>query len=189
MTGYETISDMHAIAHNQMDQLLDPSKGDGGAIRCERGKLVETIVRTMWENTGSDCHCTNQKYEVQNRSNTETIKMHLDVSLFRDETLVGMVECKAYLDLCYLERAAINAMYLKHTLSVPMCIVALENSVAATSEKFILDDGWIDGIFYMCEGKRSSSKPMYRAPYFKPIDESMYRRLQTWMETLYVNTR
>ena len=108
------------------------------------------------------------------------------VALIKDGKLVGIVECKAYLDKCYLERAIVDFKYLSFVTDVPKVVVALENSVAEKTSKILehINSDKLSGIFYLCVGKRSSSKPLYKKEFFKPIDEGFYSELQTFMETL-----
>jgi len=187
---YQTIADLHAIAHEQMDAELNPLKGDGGKIRGKRGKIVETIVSSLWCSKGDDATSSHGKYRVSNRAGTHEIEMHLDCSLFRGDTLVGMVECKAYLDLCYLERADWNASHLKRAnIACPMAVVALEQALADESASFVLGDGNIDSIFYLCDGRRSAARPMYKAQWFKPISEDRFSSLNSWMDKIYAQAR
>jgi hypothetical protein len=35
-----------------------------------------------------------------------------------------------------------------------------------------MDEGNIHKVFYLCDGKRSSTKPIWRNPHYKPINET-----------------
>lgn len=152
---------------------MEPIYGmsEGGEIRAARGELVELIVKDCCELVG-----------LQHRKGTsdmQTItvgdfskKHQVDGHIYKENTPVLFVEAKAYLDSCYYERACNDARIMKFTHpAVPVIVVALENSLADSAMAFssAVFNGAVNQVFYLCSGKRSSMKPLYKRCHRKPI--------------------
>lgn len=178
---YEVINNLHKEAHGYMDASLDTSKGDGGKIRQKRGELVESIVPMMWESLGG---IVKTKDKLTHTTSNGSIKKALDCHLYLGDSLVACVECKSYLDLCYLERADWDSKVIKQVLDVPCIVVALQDACAETSRNYVLGEGYIDNTFFLVPGKRSSAKPLYKKEYFKEIDRPMFDNLYNYMKGL-----
>jgi hypothetical protein len=86
---------------------------------------------------------------------------------------VLFVEAKAYLDSCYYERACHDFKLMKMTHpDVPCIVVSLENSIADNTFAFtnkVFDDV-CSKVFFLCAGKRCSTKPLYQQEFQKTID-------------------
>ena len=107
----------------------------------------------------------------------------VDRHVYRNGVPVLFIECKAYLDACYYTRACddFKVMRLRHP-HVPCIVVALENSIADSAKAFTdaVSDGVCSQVFYLCEGKRSSTRPLYQREYEKPISvEALLAYLQS----------
>lgn len=178
---FETINNLHKEAHGYMDASLDSSKGDGGKIRQTRGELVESIIETMWESFGGQ---VKTKDYFAHTNDQGSIQKALDCHLYLSGILVACVECKSYLDLCYLERADWDSRIIKQVIQVPCLVVALENACASDSLNYVVGEKNIDNIFFLVPGKRSSSKPLYKREYFKEIDATMFDNLYNYMKGL-----
>ena len=181
MLTYEEVNDIHKQGHLGCDDL------SGGEIRTKRGSLVENLVKDIWESKGTGFEGRlQQKHRVEfDTGQKDFMDVGCDVDLIKDGELVGIVECKAYLDKCYLERAIFDFGYLKE-LRVPKIIVSLENAVNEKTERILKHEhsNHLNGIFYLCEGKRSSAKPLYKEEFFKPIYKQFYLTLQNFLEKL-----
>lgn len=75
---------------------------------------------------------------------------------------IAAIECKTYLDKCYLQRADSDFHLLKSSNSFLSIILSLQNSVSKNSEMFFLDQENIDNIFYLADVKRSSERHISR---------------------------
>ena len=85
-----------------------------------------------------------------------------------------MIECKAYLDSCYYVRACDDfKLFGKFGYNIPGYIFTLENSIDEDTRIFTdyVTDNSCKGIFYMLDGKRSSSKPIYNQHFRKQINK------------------
>ena len=120
---YDTINKLHYNAHNAVSTLTE------GQQRSLRGKLVENIIEEIWVSFGGTV--SSEKFPTDRGD--ITINMALDRNLYKDDKLVAMVECKSYLDLCYLERAEWNARELSEgaNISAPKFVLSLQDSVNA----------------------------------------------------------
>lgn len=106
-------------------------------------------------------------------------------SLYKEGEIKGHVECKSYLDLTFLERAEWNSREMTiNGIQQPKIILALENSVKDASKDYVLAGGYIDKIFYLCQGKRSSNKPIYKKEFYKDIDSELFNTFYTYLKKL-----
>ena len=172
---YEKINTVHKKTHGMLEGA------SGGATRYERGKLVEDIIKTVWESLGG----TVKKVKFPCVRGNQTCNMGLDAVLYKGGVIKAHVECKSYLDLCYLERAEWNSREMvENSITEPKLILALENSVAETSRDYVLEGNYIDEIFFLCQGKRSSTKPIYKKEFFKEIDKEYFTVFYKYLQNL-----
>ena len=179
---YQIINDFHTEQHLGLDHM------SGGQIRKLRGNLVEEIASMIWKESGKNrtaLHQQKHSYEV----NGLKAKVGCDVDCFENGVLKCIIECKAYADKCYIDRAATDFRYL-HNLAkvkVPKIVVSLEDSVAANALaiiKYLNRDISFNKVFFLCDGKRNSDRPLYIREYFKPINENKLMNLVTYLRSL-----
>jgi hypothetical protein len=63
-------------------------------------------------------------------------------------------------------------------------VVSLENAVSDNAENFFLDEGNIDKIFYLLDGKRNSKKPIWKKKYYKPINNNVLIGLMEYIDNI-----
>ena len=79
------------------------------------------------------------------------------------------------------------AHFKKENINNICIVVAWENAIAETSEKYFLDKGNIDKIFYLCDGKRSSGKAIWKKQHFKNINKTKLMELINFVEEKMIN--
>lgn len=165
----------------------DSESFTGGKMRGDRGHSIETLVMktidTVARETSSNL--TSKKGSFDKKPLTLTLpdgriltKDHqVDVHVYRNDTFVAVIECKAYLDSCYYTRACDDfKLFTKFGYNVNTAIFALEDSIDEKTKIFtdFETDHVCKNVFYMLDGKRSSSKPVYDKRYMKePNDEKV----------------
>lgn len=154
----------------------------GGKMRGDRGEHIEkfvTDVINMFKDTyGVNVYCIKGSFDKKTLTLTKKecnyIKEHqVDIHIYKDELFIAVIECKAYLDSCYYTRACDDfKLFRKYGYDVKTYIFALENSISEKTKNFIdhENDYVCDDIFYMLDGKRSSTKPVYDAKYRKHVN-------------------
>ena len=174
---------MHQSAHGYIDKNLDPFAGDGGKIRGKRGQIVEQLIDYIWKHEFGGYTKTKDHVTHTSRKGN-VIKKALDRHLYTfDNTLVCCVEAKSYLDACYLARADWDSRIVKTQYSnVPCVVLSLEDAIAPESLAYILDEGKLDEVFFLCSGKRSSERQLWKKEYFKNIEEPMYDKFCNYLE-------
>ena len=163
---------------------------EGGAIRGARGTLVETMIDLICADLGIESRIgTNDTQPIVLTRNGKEFRCEhqVDRHLYVKGRLVAIVECKAYLDSCYYVRASsdFKRMKLLHP-SIKAFVLALENSISEDAVVFTDADydNVCDGIFYMCDGKRSSSKPIYKKQFAKSLHRAQFDAFVTALRTL-----
>ena len=171
---------------NIMDEWCKSSAKScsGGEMREKRGSDIETFVRMTINKIGEllniDLHarCGNddKKDLIINLPNGKKLtKQHqVDVHIYLDGVFVAVIECKAYLDSCYYVRACDDfKMFKKFDYNVKNYIFTLENAINEDTKLFtdFINEYVCDNIFYILDGKRTSSKPVYNIKHKKPINK------------------
>ena len=153
----------------------------GGKMRGDRGEHIENFVKNV-------IHMFRNVYGVNVRAikgdqdkkklkipGTDLKKDHqVDIHIYKNDVFVAVIECKSYLDSCYYVRTCDDfKLFKKFGYDVKKFIFALENSINEETKKFIdyESDYICDDIFYMLDGKRRASKPIYNKKYQKSINK------------------
>ena len=168
-----------ALYKKTQEELQEETQG--GVIRVKRGKLIESIIDTIisaMKNWGQDIESRVGSQDIQVIEVGEFKKKHqVDRHIYVGGKLVCIIECKSQLDLCFQERAChdFKTMRIKHPDVIGL-IFTLENSLNDESRVFTdtVFDSVCKEIFFMCEGKRSSSKPIYKKEQEKLIEKEKF---------------
>jgi len=166
-------------------------------MRKKRGSDIETFVCTTINKVGEifkiDLHARRGNDDKKDliidlQDGKKLTKQHqVDIHIYRNGVFVGAIECKAYLDSCYYVRACDDfKMFKKFDYNVKYCIFVLENAIAEDTKKFIdfMNENICDEIFYILDGKRTSSKPVYDMEHTKPINKNVLTNFIKFIFTL-----
>jgi hypothetical protein len=166
------------------DVIYEQNENAGGKVRQKNGNLVESMVKIIIQEL---CKLNNiNEYKITGKSEDSIritskngyIDASVDVHMSINNKSVLFSECKTYLDKCYLDRANSDLLHFKKLDKNNSCIiVSLENAVATNAENYFLDEGNIDRIFYLVDGKRSGSKPIWKSEFYKPINIDVLKEL------------
>ena len=63
-------------------------------------------------------------------------------------------------------------------------VLVLEDAVGETAYNYYMDEGNIDNIFYLCDGKRSPKKPIWRDEFYKPINRTNLENFVKFVKNL-----
>jgi hypothetical protein len=155
---------------------------NGGRMRGDRGADLENYIISvvsniskMYNNNIKAIKGSEKKEKLQITIDDDIyVKEHqVDVHIYLNNTLISVIESKAYLDSCYYERACNDFnLFKKYGYTIKNYVFTLENSINDITKKIIdFENSKIcDNIFYMLDGKRSSSKPIYNKDYKKKIN-------------------
>lgn len=192
MKDIVSIIDAAYMDHRRDVERLSTVRDAGGRIRTKNGHFVEAIVDAIVDHV-RDSHGLTNVRSVKNdrisiRSASGYEKKHsVDRHIYVGDRLVHVIECKTYLDACYLERAYNDMRYFKKYVdpTVTTTVVALEDNCAESAKAFYADDfdNVIDGIFILMKGKRLSSRPMWMARFAKSLDPALLRKFASHVTT------
>lgn len=177
-------------AEIEMSKIMDEwcksnaNSCSGGEMREKRGSDIETFVRTTINKIGEllniDLNARrgndDKKDLVINLPDGKKItKPHqVDVHIYLNGIFVAVIECKSYLDSCYYVRACDDfKLFKKFDYNVKNYIFTLENAIGEDTKLFtdFINEYICDNIFYLLDGKRTSSKPVYDIKHKKPINK------------------
>ena len=193
-------SDIYSSLHSRIctdysakNDSLD-SVSEGGVVRAARGNLVESMIDTIADALGLEARVGSKDFQTITVTDKRTGKVHsqkhqVDRHIYHKGKLVAIVECKAYLDSCYYVRACSDFARMKMAHPDIKCFLfALEDSISEESRVFTdAESNYVcDDIFFLCEGKRSSAKPIYKKEFAKPLLADRLKRFIQAMESLVV---
>ena len=158
---------------------------DGGKMRELRGSSIETFVMKTINDIGklykvdltAVCGDDDKKDLIIDLPNgTQLRKKHqVDIHIYRNQEFIAVIECKAYLDSCYYERACADFAYFKKFgYDVKKYVFTLENSISYDTKIFIdhMNERICDDVFCIFDGKRTSAKPIYDVNHKKTINKN-----------------
>ena len=161
------------------NELYFNNTNAGGKVRQKNGSIVENICEIILRelcilNKINQFNIGGKKIDsVRIFSKSGYIDASVDIHFSINNRNVLYGECKTYLDKCYLDRANSDLSHFKKLDHKNECvIISLENSTRKESENFFLDDGNINKIFYLVDGKRNSKKPIWKNEFYKPINQN-----------------
>ena len=184
------IEGMYNDSMSSANKIYEESENGGGKVRQANGDLVEKMFKRI---AYLVCNMNGFNSVKITGKKDDSIRIHsksggyidasVDVHVIVPETVSFFAECKTYLDKCYLDRASSDLKHFKKPDTKNVCfIISLENAVSKNSETYFLDEGYIDNIFYLVDGKRSSAKPIWKKDHFKPLNKSKVMELINCVE-------
>jgi len=171
----------------------------GGKMRSDRGDNIEKFViflvmlfKTVYGVNVSALKGDKDKKTLEVEVKGRTIKKdhQVDVHIYLNGIFVAVIECKAYLDCCYYKRACDDFhLFKKFGYNIKKYVFSLEDSISEETRMFIDHsyDHSCDDVFYILDGKRNSSKPIYKEEYKKNINEEKLTRFVKSLQELLIN--
>jgi len=159
-------------------------KGKMGMVRSTMKDSVENLLDLIWQTeTGGESKKNN--FVESTSKNGHVLKFQVDRHLYHNG-LKGLGECKSYLDRCFMERASSDFGRIKRGVKeIPKTFVlALEDAVSTTAYNYYMDEGNIDNVFYLCDGKRCPKKPIWRDEFYKPINREKLENFVTFIRSI-----
>ena len=146
-------------------------KGKMGMVRSTMKDSVELLLDLVWTTERGGESKKNDFVESKSK-NGYVLKFQVDRHLY-DTELIGLAECKSYLDRCFMERASSDFGRIKNGIhqKPKSFILALEDAVSETAYNYYMDEGNIDNVFYLFDGKRNPKKPIWKKKFYKPINK------------------
>ena len=154
-----------------------------GVVRESMGKLVENFVDDV-------CDMLNQKFDVDieckfgesdripiTNQSGRVLGFQVDKHIYINSELKAIVECKSYLDRSMLIRASDDIGRIKKGIDkdIKGFVLSLENAVAQQAEDYLLDEGNVDKIFYLTDGKRNSYRQIWRPEFNKQLNKNVMK--------------
>ena len=150
----------------KLEQASDLS---GGPLRQIMGDMVETFTDEIWNFLCEKYPHVNAEIKrgptdpikiVDNDGNsiTESVDRHCYIN----GKLILAIECKTYLDKCFMQRADSDFHLMKTSNNFEAIIVAFEDATAENSFNFFMNQGNIDNVYFLANSRRSSSRHISR---------------------------
>lgn len=197
----ESKHDIRTIAIKQLSDIFTKWCGNctnncsGGEMRKQRGDDIELFVRDTINNIGKKLGVNliakkgidDKKELIIYIENKKIKKQHqVDIHIYLNEIFIAVIECKSYLDSCYYVRACDDfRLFKKFEYYVKKYIFVLENSIKDETKIFTdhVNDNICDNVFYILDGKRSSSCPIYNPIFKKEINKI---NLNIFIDSIYM---
>ena len=171
---------MEIITHSTYDYLWDRLKYQGeanlsgGENRKYSGETVETCInlivdmfRELYPMLNIEVRGASDKIKVFGKNGVAFTEESVDKHIYINGNLELIIECKTYLDKCYLQRAVDDCRLIRKGVGHPIqaWIVSLENAISDMAYNFFMfqdDDIYVNECFFLSDGKRASSRPIYK---------------------------
>ena len=181
---------MYVMQEEMLKQPKEQQEAIGGKLREARGSLVEGMIDVVCSKLGIESRVGDsdlQEIQVEADGEVYTMEHQVDRHLYHGGKLIAVVECKAYLDACMYVRACSDFKRMKKLHPTIKCFLfSLENSQAARAKAFtdVDFDSVCDGVFHMCNGNRSSARPLYTRQFAKEIVRPKFEAFVTALKAL-----
>lgn len=147
-----------------------------GATRDLMGKLYQNLCLKIIQSIDPSLEVRQNDYlTLKSKSKKFFLNnIQVDWHVYRDNNLLMIIECKTYLDACYLKRAIDDFETIrKIKKSVPAVVFSGQNAVGKNAWGFYNDEYKFDSFFVNTQ-KRRSGNPVYKS--CDPLDEKELRR-------------
>ena len=187
---------MNEIKNFILEQFeIERKLDEGGKIRQFSGEIVENVSEMIWNLLSSkypkvDAQIYTGKdkpYKIIDPDGNY-INESVDKHCYINGKLVLAIECKTYLDKCYMQRADSDFNLLKsYNKDFDAIIISQENAIGDNSFNFFLNRKNIDKVYYFADGKRNSSK--FKRIYYNPdrLNDNLILTLINDMEKYFMN--
>jgi hypothetical protein len=160
----------------------------GGENRKYSGETVESCIdviinmfKEFYPSLNIEVRGDSDKIKVYGKNGAFT-EESVDRHIYINGKFALAIECKTYLDKCYLQRAADDFRLIKKGTknSIQTWVVSLENAISDMAYNFFMyedDNTYINECFFLSDGKRASSRPIYKNNNFETrlnIDKIQY---------------
>ena len=167
MDNIQIAEQVEKFLSEQYSKIIELDTGsNGGKIRDISGKITETLTEMIWNLLAEKyptikaeiCVGETRPYKIiDNEGNY--IEESVDRHCYINDKLVLAIECKTYLDKCYMQRADGDFNLMKsYNKDFDGIIISIENSIADNSYNFFMNRKNIDKVYYLAIGKRNSAK-------------------------------
>ena len=187
----ETIIDQY---NKEVDALPSQHAVSGGAARYGSGMVYENLTKRICVGLELDPKKNDYKKSKKTKSGKQLKKLQVDWHVYKNGLLKYLIECKTYLDACYLKRFIDDALDLNLSPEVPddveFAILAGQNACGVTSYEYNLEKFFdytgkeIQVFFVNPQRKRNSKRGIYKAQYRRDFDIDMveYNRFVNWLQ-------
>ena len=146
----------------------------GGENREYSGETVESCINVIidlfkkrYPNLNIEVRGDSDKIKVFGKNKVAFTEESVDKHIYINGNLELIIECKTYLDKCYLQRAADDFRLIRKGVNHPIqaWVISLENAISDMAYNFFMfedDEVYIDNCFFLSDGKRASGRPIYK---------------------------
>lgn len=146
----------------------------GGENRKYSGETVESCIDViidmfseLYPTLNIELRGDSDKIKVFGKDGIAFIEESVDKHIYVNGSLELIIECKTYLDKCYLQRAADDFRLIRKGVDHPIqaWIVSLENALSDIAYNFFMfqeDDIYVNECFFLSDGKRATNRPIYK---------------------------
>ena len=155
---------------NRLEQQRNIPQNEGGILRNFSGETVEQLMNLIFEEFQTYYNLKEFTFIKGSESpvilGNNVMKESVDKHMYKNNKLICGIECKTYVDKCYMQRADSDFNLMKTNLSFDGWIVSLENGIADNASNFFLGRNNINKVYYLAIGKRNSAanKRIYYHP-------------------------
>ena len=171
---------METIVNNVYEYLWNRLKYQGeanlsgGENRKYSGETIESCIDVIvdlfhkrYPTLNIEVRGDSDKIKVFGKDGVTYTEESVDKHIYINGNLELIIECKTYLDKCYLQRAADDFRLIRKGTdhSIQTWVVSLENAISDIAYNFFMfqnDNIDVNECFFLSSGKRASNRPIYK---------------------------
>jgi hypothetical protein len=160
-------------------------KNGQGAVRDAVGKLYETLCYNILQEIDPSLKVLKNDYLTlySKSGNNKLDNIQVDWHVYKKDKLILIIECKTYLDVCYLKRAIDDFETIrKIKKNVPAIVFAGQDAVGKDTWNYYNEEYEFETFFLNMTKKRSSSKPIFKT--CDPLDETEIKRFVKYVSKI-----
>ena len=187
------MNDIIIFYEEKMKELYEISKkaNSGGEIRSKSGELSEHMFDMIWKDISKEFDVENKiikgevvPIKVKSKSGKFNLDSSVDRHCFIKGKFILAVEAKNYMDKCYFQRASSDFELMKRIdKNIKTIVFAFENAINEETFNFFIDEGYTDKVFYLLDGKRTPTKPIWK--YFKKINKKSLEEVYEYIRSIF----
>ena len=172
--------------NNEVSTLNEEYESKGqGAVRDLTGKLYENLCNKILKEIDPKLSIRKNDYlTLPSKSGKYKLNnIQVDWHVYKDDELILIIECKTYLDVCYLKRAIDDFETIrKIKRNVPAVIFAGQNAIGKNAWGYYKEEYEFETFFISTTKKRSSKKPLYKTK--DPLDIIEIKRFAEYVSKI-----
>lgn len=160
------INEIKEYYNTEVEKLAALKESDGeGAVRGATGRLYQDIAELLILSVDPSLKCKHNDFLIKySKSGKYKVKnIQVDLHVYREDTMLFILESKTYLDSCYLKRSIADFREVREIVGdVPAILWSGQNAVSDETFGFWNEECDFETFYCNSTKKRVATLPTYK---------------------------